>query len=255
MFVCCQVSISLPEIGTTTPTEGAPELLRRVCPPFSAATAAHALCGHLWGIGGMFSDGRLSISAPSWHRRRHVHCAGMGVPLRGDHFEYRHAHARAVDMPSAMPMPSEKVGIANGMFFNGRPHLIARVDDEISPLVTRHSSGAGHSGGEHPTGNRRLALPVHPAALPAAHCIPCEQCAVHRTLLHSVCIRRTLGVHHTACTVHAVYVVYCVSHRIFDTVCSHHAQHGSYYPAHWCDAHRTCTGAPGHASGTKVHRG
>ena len=51
-----------------------------------------------------------SISALSRHRRRHAHCAGMGVPvlkmtasLRGGHFEYRHAHTRATDLPSAMP--------------------------------------------------------------------------------------------------------------------------------------------------------
>ena len=62
--------------------------------------------------------GRLSAHARSTashqptlsrHRRRHVHCAGMGVPVlkitssRGGHFKYRHAHARAMDMPSATP--------------------------------------------------------------------------------------------------------------------------------------------------------
>ena len=54
-----------------------------------------------------------SISALSRHRRRHAHCAGMGVPVlkmtasgarRGGHFEYRHAHTRAMDVPSAMPI-------------------------------------------------------------------------------------------------------------------------------------------------------
>ena len=54
--------------------------------------------------------GRLSISALSGHRRRHVYCAGVDVPvlkmtasLRGGHFVYRHVHSRAIDMPSAMP--------------------------------------------------------------------------------------------------------------------------------------------------------
>ena len=51
-----------------------------------------------------------SIPALSRHRRRHVHCAGVGVPvlLRGSHFEYRHAHTRAMGMPSAMPRWKKK---------------------------------------------------------------------------------------------------------------------------------------------------
>ena len=54
-----------------------------------------------------------SISALYRHRRQHVHCAGMGVPeLKIDRlaeaviFEYRQAHTRAMDMPSAMPISS-----------------------------------------------------------------------------------------------------------------------------------------------------
>ena len=42
-----------------------------------------------------------AISALYRHRRRRVHCAGM---LRDGHFEYRHAHTRAMDTPSAMPL-------------------------------------------------------------------------------------------------------------------------------------------------------
>ena len=35
----------------------------------------------------------------SRHRPKHVHCAGKGVPVLK--FEYRHAHIRAMDMPTA----------------------------------------------------------------------------------------------------------------------------------------------------------
>ena len=54
---------------------------------------------------------RCTHCAPSRHRRRHVHCAGMRMPVpkmtaspgRGV-FEYRRAHTRAMDMPPAMPI-------------------------------------------------------------------------------------------------------------------------------------------------------
>ena len=63
-------------------------------------------------------EGFATIPDVTWqvttyrHRRRHVNRAGRGVPvlkttasppLRGGHFEYRHAHTHAMDLPSAMP--------------------------------------------------------------------------------------------------------------------------------------------------------
>ena len=40
-------------------------------------------------------------------RRRHDHCAGMGVPvLEMTASEYRRAHTRAMDVPSATPISS-----------------------------------------------------------------------------------------------------------------------------------------------------
>ena len=48
-----------------------------------------------------------------WHRRRHVQCTGIGMPVlkmtalqRGGHFEYRHANTCPMDMPLAMPICS-----------------------------------------------------------------------------------------------------------------------------------------------------
>ena len=54
---------------------------------------------------GGFCPGKVTVwwIEASRHRRRPVHCAGMGVLVRGGYFEHRHAHTRAMDRPSAMP--------------------------------------------------------------------------------------------------------------------------------------------------------
>ena len=89
-------------------------------------------------------SGTGSISALYRHRRRHVLCAGMGVPvLKMTASE----HTRAIDMPSAMPIGAcTQAAVDAGVRATGDQAAFAEIAKSVSDAAAAKSSRASAGG-------------------------------------------------------------------------------------------------------------